>query len=108
MARMRSLWMTTMAVFSALVLTLGVLPCEVQAMTADCEATMGGMPDHGDEDGSSSKQIDCAIGCRLAPPLAPALVAPTAVRYAVHYTDKPQSEEGLTPDPAVPPPRGLV
>lgn len=97
-----------MAVFSALVLTLGVLPCETQAMTADCEATMGAMPHHGDDQGAPDKRVDCAIGCRLAPPLAPALVAPTAVLYSVRYTDTPQSGEGITPDPAVPPPRRLV
>jgi len=100
--------MTTMAVFSALVLTLGVLPCETQAITAQCDTSMESMAHHGDDPGPAAAQVDCAMGCRLAPPLAPALVAPTAVLYSVRYTGSPQSGEGITPDPAVPPPRGLV
>jgi len=94
-------------VFSALVLTLGALPCEVEA-AATCDMTMVPMPQPVGDDGAASKQVGCAIGCHLTPPVAAALAPPKMVLYSVRYADMRQSGQGIAPDPAVPPPRRLV
>lgn len=94
------------ALVGAIVLMVGALPCASQAMTNDCMASMAGH--QGDRPAHSSKSLagpDCAIGCRLAPPVAPSVVPPVPVSYSVTYPPVRVGGDGLPTDPADPPPR---
>lgn len=94
------------ALLSAVALVLGALPCAAQAMTNDCMSTMEKQaPHHPAQSEKAPAGPDCAIGCRLAPPVTPSISPPLPVSYAVAYSIKPTAEDGLTADPADPPPR---
>ncbi|MBU2135326.1 MAG: hypothetical protein KKA45_03910 [Alphaproteobacteria bacterium] len=97
-----------LALLSALMLLAAPL-CVAQAQSADCETMT--MPievgDHQDQGGPISK-LDCAVGCRVVPPLGPQVIAPVRVAYEVHFVTDLRTPEGVVVDPVVPPPRWAV
>ena len=97
-----------LALLSALMLLAAPL-CVAQAQSADCETMtmpMGGgdQQDHG----APASKLDCAVGCRVVPPLGPQVVAPMRVAYEVHFVTDLRTPVGIVVDPAVPPPRWAV
>ncbi len=97
-----------LALLSALMLLAAPL-CVAQAKSADCETMTMPMDvgDHQDQ-GAPISKLDCAVGCRVVPPLGPQVVAPMRVAYEVHFVTDLRTPVGIVVDPAVPPPRWAV
>jgi|GEM_PF-3692477 hypothetical protein len=97
-----------LALLSTLMLLAAPL-CVAQAQSADCDRMTMPMEvgDHQDQ-GAPISKLDCAVGCRVVPPLGPQVVAPVRVAYEVHFVTDLRTPEGVVVDPAVPPPRWAV
>lgn len=97
-----------LALLSTLMLLAAPL-CVAQAQSADCDKMTMPMEvgDHQDQ-GARISKLDCAVGCRVVPPLGPQVIAPVRVVYEVHFVTDLRTPEGIVVDPAVPPPRWAV
>ncbi|MDP2258584.1 MAG: hypothetical protein Q8J89_02560 [Caulobacter sp.] len=84
--------------------------CMAQAQSAECDAMIM-TPMAGDDhqgQGARAPQLDCAVGCRLAPQVGPQVTEPVRIAYEVFFERERHTLDGIEVDPAVPPPRWAV